>query len=170
LVDPDNRRPVNYELRQNYLQELSDSPLDGAELALDLTHNWTDGRIKLWILHRTLQLRNTHSTLFSDGTYVPLTVTGPGSQHVIAFAREHGEQQALILAPRLVARFLDVNRSLSLSGMWDETLVSLPRSYSGQWTNVFSKAQVQIEIDGSGAYLAVQDVLGQFPVGLLIRG
>ncbi|MGA7672336.1 MAG: malto-oligosyltrehalose synthase [Nitrolancea sp.] len=170
LVDPDNRRPVNYELRQNYLQELSDSPLDGAELTRNLSHNWTDGRIKLWVLHRTLQLRNTHSTLFSDGTYAQVAVFGPARQRVIAFAREHGEQQALILAPRLVARLLDVNRGLSLSGVWDETLVSLPRSYSGQWTNVFSKAQVQIGIDGSGADLAVGDVLGQFPVGLLIRG
>jgi (1->4)-alpha-D-glucan 1-alpha-D-glucosylmutase len=106
LVDPDNRRPVDYQLRTEMLEAL-----DSASPA-ELLHNWADGRIKLLVTSRMLRFRREHPELFLRSSYVPLATSGAHAESCIAFAREHGSQWIVIVAPRLSSRS-DFRRSAS---------------------------------------------------------
>ena len=89
LVDPDNRRPVDFGAR---IQALSTSHSDWPELARE----WRDGRIKLALAHRLLRLRNQFPDLFTDGDYEPMQVSGPHANHIVAFARKWKGQRLII--------------------------------------------------------------------------
>jgi len=107
LVDPDNRRPVDFELRRKLLDEIRQSSLTRAALARSLYQGWEDARIKLFITHAGLQARKEEPQLFGEGGYQPLEPSGPRAEHLCAFARTHGERIAVAVAPRLVAGLLD---------------------------------------------------------------
>ena len=87
LVDPDNRRPVDYDLRAWWLGELVNPPGSRADLARALVDSKADGRIKLYLTHRALRFRRDHAELFRAGSYVPLEATGDAGEHIVAFAR-----------------------------------------------------------------------------------
>jgi malto-oligosyltrehalose synthase len=93
LVDPDNRRPVDYDRRQAALRDTTDA--DG------VLSNWRDGRVKQAAIREVLDLRRHQPELFARGDYVPLTVTGDASNHVIAFARVLGGAKVIVAVPRL---------------------------------------------------------------------
>ncbi|MGI9086217.1 MAG: malto-oligosyltrehalose synthase [Chthoniobacterales bacterium] len=118
LVDPDNRRPVDYQKRREMLAGLTSA--DAAELF----RTWPDGRIKLFLTQRLLQLRRDHRELFSHGSYVPLTVTGTHADSCVAFAREHANEWLVALAPRLTARV----GFPPLGERWQDTSVELPEA------------------------------------------
>jgi (1->4)-alpha-D-glucan 1-alpha-D-glucosylmutase len=88
LVDPDNRRPVDFAARQSALTAEGEWQ--------ELKRNWSDGRIKLALTRRLLAIRNRFAPLFERGDYRPLPVRGPDAQHIIAFARCY-EQEAIIV-------------------------------------------------------------------------
>jgi (1->4)-alpha-D-glucan 1-alpha-D-glucosylmutase len=94
LVDPDNRRPVDFASRNGALSQVSKSSWQ------ELTTHWPDGRIKLLLVQRLLALRNAHPALFSTGSYEPIEVTGPDRDHVIAFARTAGRDRILVAVGR----------------------------------------------------------------------
>ncbi|RYZ11200.1 MAG: malto-oligosyltrehalose synthase [Comamonadaceae bacterium] len=105
LVDPDNRRPVDYELRARRLEELKRSATGTglAALVQTLAAAPYDGRAKLWLTWRLLSWRREQPALFRDGDYVGLAVEGERASHVIAFQRRHGEQAIVVVAARLFA-------------------------------------------------------------------
>ncbi len=105
MVDPDNRRPVDYSLRATALGAPAEP--DWSELV----QHWRDGRLKLGWTRELLALRQQHRDLFTKGDYVPLEVQGRDRDHVIAFARRHGRQAAVIAVGRRLARFTDDGRS-----------------------------------------------------------
>lgn len=189
LVDPDNRRPVDYARREALLAQLRDT-LEAnpslAQLADELMQNLPDGRAKLYLIHQCLHLRREQPALFADGDYQPLTVTGIHADHVCAFARSHGGQRAVIVVPRLVYR-LTAGTELLDAGMWDEdiwgdTVIQMPEK---NWYNHFNGQSLQaamIEtVNGNGEKnaaenrdsetvswsLPVSRVLSHFPVALL---
>lgn len=145
LVDPDNRRPVDYELRRKLLGELKKGL--AVEKILDRTD---EGLPKLWLLRQGLHLRRRHPEAFGPkGEYRPLQVKGARAQHAVAFARG-GEVVAI--APRLV---------LGLGGDWKDTGVELPR---GSWRNELTGEEVE------GGERRIGDLLLRFPVALLAPG
>src|SRR2546423_15689598 len=90
LLDPDNRRPVDYDLRRRLLDDirrLDDDGITLAEAARQMVDSKEDGRIKLYLIWRALRFRRGHATLFAEGDYVPLVATGTQAKHVVAFAR-----------------------------------------------------------------------------------
>src|SRR5205085_12076059 len=102
LVDPDNRRPVDYALRGRLLDELAAAG-EGAGLAArlrELGRTPTDGRLKLWVTWRLLQLRRERTALYRDGGYTALQAEGSRAEHVVAFARGSGPDAAITLAGR----------------------------------------------------------------------
>jgi (1->4)-alpha-D-glucan 1-alpha-D-glucosylmutase len=108
LVDPDNRRPVDFEVRRKYLDELRGASLSPAELARALYGNWEDGRIKLFLTWTALQARKSLSGAFAGGGYVPLSPEGTRAANLVAFARTGpAGELAVVVAPRLVAPLLD---------------------------------------------------------------
>jgi (1->4)-alpha-D-glucan 1-alpha-D-glucosylmutase len=143
LVDPDNRRPVDYDDRRRVLVRARDA---SAEQVLAMAD---EGAPKLWLTQRALAVRRAHPEAFGpDGGYHPLTAAGEQADHVVAFVR--GDRVAVIV-PRLVV-------GLAAAGGWGDTTVELP---AGEWDDALAGT------DASTTRVA--DVLGRFPVALLVR-
>ncbi|HET6182526.1 MAG TPA: malto-oligosyltrehalose synthase [Acetobacteraceae bacterium] len=118
LVDPDNRRTVDFTARRAALAQ-DDPPAQ-------LIGVWRDGRVKQALICRLLALRRAEPALFEQGTYEPLQVEGPRREHLIAFARRAGERFALTLVPRCTATMLNGDAPLFAEGAWRGTCVKLP--------------------------------------------
>jgi (1->4)-alpha-D-glucan 1-alpha-D-glucosylmutase len=144
LVDPDNRRPVDFELHRRRAQSLDGLSVD------QVLGGFAEGLPKLWTMRRALATRAQLPEAFGpSGTYRPILATGAKAKHAVAFAR--GEA-VMTVVPRLV---------LGLDGDWAETVLELP---AGRWRNVLSDAS----LDGGGP-VPVAELLVRFPVALLVR-
>ena len=132
LVDPDNRRPVDYDERARMLEALGSAPELGA-LVQELAAAPADGRAKLWLIWRLLALRKRWPALFRDGSYEPLEVQGERAQHVIAFMRRHEGKVLMMIVVRLFA-LLDHavhGQPMPLGpAVWSDTRVMLPSGLS----------------------------------------
>jgi len=135
LVDPDNRRPVDYTLRErrlSALQSLAARPEEWPARLREMARTPWDGDLKLWLTWRLLGLRQRHAELFRDGAYIPLTVRGPLEDHVIAYLREHGAERVIVLVPRLLARMTGAALTLAIGpSCWGETVIELPAGIEG---------------------------------------
>ncbi len=152
LVDPDNRRPVDYDLRRALLTELSSAnPLDGEALAATLDDPADPGLAKLAVVHSALDARRTHAQCFGgpDAGYTPLVASGPASDHVVAFARG---DDVVVAVPRLAVR-------REREGGWRDTTLALP---PGTWRHVFHSTTVCGPARVAGLF-------DPFPVALLVR-
>jgi (1->4)-alpha-D-glucan 1-alpha-D-glucosylmutase len=173
LVDPDNRRPVDYERRRRMLSELRAAAegQDLRELARSLVAAKEDGRIKLYVTYRGLHCRREHPGLFSAGEYLPLGLMGAQADHVFAFARRAGESVALVAVPRLLVRLDPKGEQAPLGKVWQDTRLFLPRVDPAlRWHNLFTGERLAaVDHDGQAA-LAVSDLFAHFPVALLVAG
>jgi (1->4)-alpha-D-glucan 1-alpha-D-glucosylmutase len=171
LVDPDNRRAVDYTERRRLLAELEGR---GATLAVrELTTSLEDGRCKLWLIWKVLQLRRARPRLFSHGDYRRLRVRGACAHHVCAFARRCAGESLIAIVPRLYRRLLDDPARLPLGReVWQDTLVELPREQRAQRPvrNVLGGAELEPVPYGEGAAIPVAEALAEFPVALLHAG
>ncbi|NWK47138.1 malto-oligosyltrehalose synthase [Ralstonia pickettii] len=161
LVDPDNRRPVDYAARHRALRALQAHA--GNSLTPLLAH-WTDGRIKQAVLARALALRAALPAVFESGDYQPLAVTGSGAQHVLAFARTHGAHAIVVIVPLHASAMLGHTATPTFAdGAWRDTTVSLP--------SALSHTPLHSAFDGAlplqGPRLALGQVLTPLPVALL---
>lgn len=169
LVDPDNRRPVDFELRQALLQDLQ-AQADAGELAAlcgEILREWQDGRAKLWTTMQALRLRREREQLFRCGFYVPLDASGGKHAHVCAFARideEHGEI-AVTAAPRLSYTLMGGALRPPLGDIWGDTQLQLPRTAARQLVNVFSGRVCEISERGT---ISCREIFADFPVALLV--
>jgi (1->4)-alpha-D-glucan 1-alpha-D-glucosylmutase len=174
LVDPDNRRPVDYERRHRMLRELraaADTAGDDRRgLARDLVGTMADGRIKLYVTHRSLAARRDHPGLFSAGDYLPLAAEGPKAAHVFAFARRAGEAAAVIAVPRRVAGLApDPARSPLGAEAWPDTRLPLEGLDPAlRWRDAFTGEVLASQDIGGRPTLAAADLFAHFPVALLI--
>ena len=125
LVDPDNRRPVDFALRRRLLDEIRASSISRAELAKELYRNWEDGRIKLMLTHFGLQARKAEPDLFGQGGYQPIDPVGPRAANLCAYARNRGDKVAVAVVPRLLAGLLDGARLDP--GAFAGTQIALPQ-------------------------------------------
>ncbi|MFG1396575.1 malto-oligosyltrehalose synthase [Roseixanthobacter pseudopolyaromaticivorans] len=131
LVDPDNRRPVDYRARATALGRL-ESP------AACLPH-WRDGRVKQSLIATLLRARAAHPDLFLKGSYLPLDVAGPATNQAIAFARQHGELTLVMVANRLCAGLLGTSeRPLVPNEALQETDLQLPAQLAGTYSDLAS--------------------------------
>lgn len=158
LVDPDNRRPVDYAAREHTLQE----PLPPVELLA----NWRDGRIKQALIAEVLNLRVEHAELFRRGTYQALEVLGSQAHNVLAFAREHEGKQAIVIVPIRCTTLLENGAVPQVDALrWGDTRVVLP--FAASATNLkglFSSSAVT-----KNRELNISDALGDVPVNLFIQ-
>lgn len=165
LVDPDNRRPVDYARRQSSLHQIrerSESDLSG--LIDELLATMEDGRIKQFLIYQTLCLRNRYPLLFQEGDYLPLEASGPGKEHVIAYARSYNNACAIIVAPRLLAGWLQKEALPLGHDVWQETYLNLPLTGQADWQDMLSGAYLS-----GGSKIAIGTVLQKFPVSLLLN-
>jgi (1->4)-alpha-D-glucan 1-alpha-D-glucosylmutase len=150
LVDPDNRRPVDYERRMTMLENLRRRMFeDRIGLIRDLARNPLLDEMKLFVTHRALEFRKSSRELFARGEYLPLTAIGACAEHVCAFARRLGSHWAVVVTPRWTYRLSD----------WADTVLELPRDAPGQWEDALTGL-----IPPSWR---LQDLLAEFPVAML---
>ncbi len=179
LVDPDNRRPVNYEVRHKMLTDLeSDFPcgtsvppvpdaIDNTATStqtmpqdsqLTLIKNFLktpeNGRIKLFLTSRLLQFRRGHADLFMRGTYTPLKPQGPAQNHLFAFIREHNGNQMIIVVPRLTSQLKE--------NPWEGTRLILPKT-NRTFQNVFTHQKISL----TDSCIELSMLLSDFPVAVL---
>jgi (1->4)-alpha-D-glucan 1-alpha-D-glucosylmutase len=172
LVDPDNRRPVDYGLRQRLLDEIEDRCADPAVLDAfldDILRHLGDGRAKLYLIWRTLNFRKAHAALFAHGAYLPLEVAGPREQHIVAFARQHESETLVVAAIRWFTRLTDriePTEPWPKAGVdWGDTRIAAPSS--GVYRHLLTGEVVETERDGSA--LAAAKLFGRFPAALLVQ-
>ncbi len=169
LVDPDNRRPVDFERRAAALNDLSaraGRPGAGlAGVARSLLDSMADGRAKLYVTWRALSCRRDHAELFRAGDYLPLAVEGKRAEHLCAFARRRGGELAVAVAPRLFARLMEGGEVEPVGEVWAETRVEVPEA-EYEYFNVLTGETLKAEGDGTRAWLPLDRVLANFPVAL----
>lgn len=169
LVDPDNRRPVDFDLRAWWLGELADVRGDRAALARALVERKADGRIKLYLVHRALQFRRANPELFRAGSYTPLLASG-AEEHVVAFARANAGAEALAVAPRLLARMLGDSGAAPLGRAWGDATLLLPAAHAGRrYRDVFTGTAHSVALYSGAPGLPLASLLADFPVALLER-
>lgn len=164
LVDPDNRRPVNYEQRATCLEEIKmQFAKDPMGWMRDLLQSPEDGRIKLFLIYQTLQLRRAYAELFQRGSYQKLTVSGSLKTHIIAFARELGDTQVLAIVPRFFTSLVQEGELPLGEAVWHETRIVQAPGAPAIWENALTGQQIQ-----GDDTLWVRDILSSFPVALLV--
>ncbi len=167
LVDPDNRRPVDYKLRQRLLAEVE--KVAEPEAAAALLDTKEDGRVKLLVTSRALTFRRDNHKLFYKGTYTPLEFQGP-HQDLLAFARTLQQQQAIVVAPLRYTRLTkgtDVAAPVTGS-VWADTWLTLPGAEAGQkYRNLFTGEELVVKEQNGTTGLALEEILAAFPVALL---
>ncbi len=164
LVDPDNRRPVDYVRRRRFLSEnaaMAESPTESA--LHDLLCTWRDGRIKMYVTQRGLQLRGAMRELFVQGEYLPIQVGGFLNNHVVAFARQSREQWIIAITPLRVLHLLEASGKPIPERSWQGTCVELPESAPTRLRDALTGKVFAIK----DRRLPVADVLRFMPVALL---
>ncbi|HSN42194.1 MAG TPA: malto-oligosyltrehalose synthase [Burkholderiales bacterium] len=176
LVDPDNRRPVDYRQRQLLLQELktlfSIPPGEVAGRVRGLLDAMEDGRAKLYVTWRALQFRQRWPQLFQKGEYVPLVAEGERARHVVAFARRHESMGVIAVAPRLFAALAgDVEKLPASTEAWGDTAIQIPWLAAGEkLCNVIDGRTFPMQEGEEGRRLPVGPLVADFPVALLQYG
>lgn len=179
LVDPDNRRPVDFKRRAELLTGLiAEEGEDRKALIKNLINNWWDGRIKLYLTYKVLQFRREHRELFTFGDYVPVAAAGTVAGHVCAFARRRGKEWALVIAPRLPARLAamggasrgglpPVGAVLWGEAVWRDTFLVLPEPAPKIWHNILTGEVVEVKSTSQEKHLSLAATLSSFPLALL---
>jgi len=171
LVDPDNRRPVDYRIRKNLLDELmqKESSAGLLETAREVVATRNDGRIKLYLTSKALNFRRDNRELFESGSYLPLTVEGTCLEHVCAFERSMNDSSVLVVVPRFCSRLMQDSSGLPLGpDVWQDTRVILPsNTASSSYRNIFTGEILDLDQREDRLSLALQDILSVYPVALL---
>jgi (1->4)-alpha-D-glucan 1-alpha-D-glucosylmutase len=172
LVDPDNRRPIDYSIRSKRLGELKRKlRFSGPDLLIflrGLLQNWEDGAIKLYLVYRALNYRKQHPSLFIEGTYLPIISEGTRKDHVCAFARQKGEGCALVVVPRFLTPLVKVEEEPLGDQVWTDTFIVVPEGVTGeQFLNVFTDEMIQTQIQERKKRIYLRHIFKTFPVAML---
>jgi (1->4)-alpha-D-glucan 1-alpha-D-glucosylmutase len=166
FVDPDNRRPVDYESRRKFLEDIKrQEPRNPLRFVNELLATWADGRIKLYLIYKALNFRRSRQALFLEGNYIPLHASNGINEHLCAFARNHGKTWALIVVPRLITKLAVPGKLPLRPEVWGSGTLSLPKPAPGRWVNILTGAQLEVNPETQG--LALNDLFAYFPVALL---
>lgn len=168
LVDPDNRRPVDFTERQAALRDLTIAGRGGGPKFLHkLAASWPAGRPKLHVTAALLAARREMPDLFADGSYEPLAIGGTASAHVVAFARRLGRRLMIVAVGRFFARLApEADRLAPAIDVWDDTAIALPRGSSGPFRDALTGA-IMSSAGGRGR-LRLVDLFRVFPAAVLL--
>ncbi|MGH7998598.1 MAG: malto-oligosyltrehalose synthase, partial [Brasilonema sp.] len=164
LVDPDNRRPVDFETRQSYLKAIKEqTKTDILKLLDELLANKKDARIKLFLTVQALKARTEHLQVFQQGNYLPLEVTGKFKENIIAFAKNDVNKTVVTIAPRFFTSLIQPGEYPLGQEVWSDTSLKLPTEVSLTWKDAITEQEVQ-----SNGSLLIGEALKYFPVALLV--
>lgn len=164
LVDPDNRRPVDFEKRKNFLAELKNAPEnDLLKTIAALLASPEDGRLKLFLISRALRARKEHEAVFQNGDYLPVQVEGKWRHHVIAFARREEKAWAITVTPRFLTELVGEGKFPLGEQVWMDTHLVVPEEAPALWKNALTAQALTGE-----QKLRMCEVFAHFPVALLL--
>jgi (1->4)-alpha-D-glucan 1-alpha-D-glucosylmutase len=167
LADPDNRRPVDFEMRRAMLAELDRRQTrDRASLLRELRRDWQDGRIKLYLVSRALRFRAGHEMLFSSGEYLPLAVEGDDRRHVLGFARRKDADWLIAAVPRRLGLR---QAGMPFADMALHGELALPAEAPRRWEHVLTGEWLESK-PGRPSVLPLDSLFAQFPVAMLSGG
>jgi (1->4)-alpha-D-glucan 1-alpha-D-glucosylmutase len=175
LVDPDNRRPVDFSQLRRYLASLvaqdGSTRLSPRTIA-NLQRRWEDGRIKLAVTHRLLACRRHDPDLFAHGDYVPLAGDGAQSERVLAFARRlttgADSRELVVVVPRLTARLGRGEGDLPLGPVWGDTTIRVPNAAPAGYRDLLTGKRVETDAAGEELLLRLADLFDVLPIALLV--
>jgi (1->4)-alpha-D-glucan 1-alpha-D-glucosylmutase len=169
LVDPDNRRPVDFEVRRRLLGEVERGTAGDlatrARYLADLLENPDDGRLKLHVIRATLAARRRRPEAFRSRTYVPLEAVGRSPGRVIAFGRGDGTERLVAVVPRFLGGHVLSGGAPTDASLWKGTAVVLPAGWPSNWTCALSGKTVRSTPERG---LPAAELFGILPVGLLL--
>lgn len=174
LVDPDNRRPVDFDTRRQALDRvdtlLARPPAERAPGIAALLDGWQDGVVKLLVTVAALRARRADPALFLEGEYLRLEAEMAVDARVVAFARIAASgQAAIVIAPHLVSRLVSAEHPVPLGDRWRTSRVHLPNSLAAlTYRDVFTGAVIRPATSGDHAWLFVGQALMSLPVALLM--
>jgi (1->4)-alpha-D-glucan 1-alpha-D-glucosylmutase len=173
LVDPDNRRPVDFERRRKVLldlqQRLAKPDADVQALVEELLADLPDGRIKLFVTHRALALRQQKRRLFEQGRYVPVRAVGEHAEGLCAFLRVEGPECVLVAGCIRPVRLTLGRLELPVGAYWGDTVLPLPDLEEGtRMMNVFTGEEVRVDMHDETAGVLVREALAVLPFGLWV--
>lgn len=173
LVDPDNRRPVDFALRTEMLDQLThvcdQEGIDRIHLVRGLMNTWKDSRIKLYVLHTVLRHRRANAELYLEGDYVPLDCEGKSRSHICAYARLHHDQAVVAVVPRLVVE-LNAVPGAPGEAVWQDTWITVPSWKTGSvYLNLLTGERLETITQGERQVLPLGRILQHCPVALLER-
>jgi len=155
LVDPDNRRPVNYQHRMDFLEEIKSKGRQ--EFIQEMLRNKNDGKIKLFLISKVLEIRQQYMDLFLKGEYIPLEIQGDLHKHMIAFARKLGQSWAITVTPRFSKQLAEEQHQ------WKEAFLLLPKEAPQQWENVLTGERLKVP-----GNISLEELFSKFPVAFLL--
>lgn len=156
MVDPDNRRPVDFALRRRLLAQVRH--LSGREAMT----RWREGAPKLWLTEKLLRLRTERPQIFAEGRYEPIEAVGERAANVVAFARVAGDRRVVVAVPRLVLRHLDMGEESWLGSAFSQTMLRLP--HGPDWQDALSGSAVE------DREVCLARLWESFPVAVLTAG
>lgn len=165
LVDPDNRRPVDFQRRRKLLSAIRDNHESGDPRFLeDLLGSKEDGRVKLFLIFKALNVRRDAAQLFEKGGYRPLEVKGKYAKHIIAYVRSYDSKHAVTMAPRFLTSLIEVGQFPFGKGIWQDTRVVWPYDLPRGWQDAPTGHEIQ-----PAREVLVGDILTTLPVSLLVN-
>ncbi|OPX97913.1 MAG: Maltooligosyl trehalose synthase [Syntrophorhabdus sp. PtaB.Bin006] len=171
LVDPDNRRPVDYNVRKAMLEAIikRESEIPLIQLAREIMAGWVDGRIKLYTTYKALNYRKAHRLVFEKGEYRFLQVMGEKERHVCAFARRLGDTAAIAAVPRFLMTLAGGSDPVFPGkDAWADSVVALPADGTDiKYRNIFTGETLETANHGGVTGLRCSEIFGNFPVALL---
>ena len=156
LVDPDNRRPVDYGLRRRYLDDLRAKAANPQALCRELLESYPDGRIKMYVLHRGLLARRRQPDLFRRGDYLPLKA----GAHALGFLRSLDERRLICCVPRLAYRLTKGHTPWPLGAVWGDDVLEV--GHAGTYVNLLTGARLILS-----QQVRLAELFAEFPVALL---
>lgn len=161
LADPDNRRPVDFDIRVSYVEQIEEMSADDLP---ELVQQWRDGRVKMLVSAGLLRSRRDHPEPFQSGSYISLPGHGTHANNLIAFARHSGDDWAITIAPRLTAGLIGADQAPVGRDVWEDTSVTLPDVAPSTWVDVITGERVDV---GDNGRLLIGDALRRVPVAVL---
>jgi (1->4)-alpha-D-glucan 1-alpha-D-glucosylmutase len=175
LVDPDNRRPVDFNARIKMLKRIrkgAASRNDGLrKFAQGLLQQWQDGAIKLYVIFMSLRYRNQNQGLFKNGLYLPIVTEGSAKENVCAFARTINDKAVMVAAPRFFTHLIkDINEMPLGRAIWTDTAIIIPDEIPGGiFRNILTDEIVDETVENGKRRLLLGDIFASFPLALLER-
>jgi (1->4)-alpha-D-glucan 1-alpha-D-glucosylmutase len=168
LVDPDNRRPVDFAKRKKLLEELRQREKENrAALLQDLLTRWVDGKIKLYVTYKGLSFRRSQSSLFEEGNYIPVYASNGSRDRICAFARQKGAAWAVVVVPRLITQLLRAEEALLGEATWGSSALVLPEDAPECWLNIFTAEELRVFPSEGRRILPLANIFQSFPLALL---